>query len=183
MTNEDIHASSASNSEVVYQNPYQRIFVRTVNYAAYTKRYFVNDFGRRAAVVLVSPEGVLLTRQYRNLIDRLSWEIPGGRVEDDESPMDAARRECLEETGLHVEHLESLIAFMPGLDTNLNPTDVFTAQTDSVQLPPREADNEVSSRHWVGVDRCIDMIANGQIVDSLSIVGLLAYERFKRWPR
>jgi mutator protein MutT len=28
------------------------------------------------------------------------WEFPGGKVGDDESPADAARRECLEETGL-----------------------------------------------------------------------------------
>ncbi len=30
------------------------------------------------------------------------WEFPGGRVEGDESPEEAAVRECLEETGLHV---------------------------------------------------------------------------------
>ena len=30
------------------------------------------------------------------------WEFPGGKVEPDESPADAAVRECLEETGIQI---------------------------------------------------------------------------------
>jgi 8-oxo-dGTP pyrophosphatase MutT (NUDIX family) len=33
------------------------------------------------------------------------WEFPGGKLEADESPRDAARRECWEETGLRVDVL------------------------------------------------------------------------------
>ena len=42
----------------------------------------------------VRPEGVALAGY---------WEFPGGKVNREESPADAARRECLEETGLAVE--------------------------------------------------------------------------------
>jgi len=35
------------------------------------------------------------------------WEFPGGKVRAGETPAEAARRECLEETGLAVEVLES----------------------------------------------------------------------------
>ena len=168
---------------VVYENKYQRVFVRTVEFPGFAKTYHVTDYGERAAVVLTSDAGVLLTRQYRHLIDRQSWEIPGGRVDPGESPAAAAARECWEETGLDCGELRPLIFFHQGLDTVLNPTHVFSARVSESELPPRPADQEVSSREWVPLDTCIEMVADGQIVDSLSIVALLAYDRFRRSRR
>lgn len=60
-----------------------------------------------AAVVVSDAEGrVLLVRENYG---RGRWGLPGGSVEPGESPGEAAIREALEETGLHVE-LDHLIA-------------------------------------------------------------------------
>jgi len=74
-------------------------------------------------VVLKDDKG-LLVRQYRLLIDGLSWEIPGGGVEANENPEDAALRECLEETGISCRNLHTLVSFHVGLDNVHNPTSV-----------------------------------------------------------
>src|SRR5512146_2977972 len=51
-------------------------------------------------VVAVTGEGrVLLIRQYRAGIRELTIEVPGGTVDPGETPIEAARRELLEETG------------------------------------------------------------------------------------
>jgi len=42
---------------------------------------------------------VLLIEQYRHGIDEVTLEVPGGLVEEEENPVDAAERECVEETG------------------------------------------------------------------------------------
>jgi 8-oxo-dGTP pyrophosphatase MutT (NUDIX family) len=42
---------------------------------------------------------ILLIEQYRQGIDTLTIEIPGGLIEDNEEPIQAAQRECIEETG------------------------------------------------------------------------------------
>ncbi|MEV6928050.1 NUDIX hydrolase [Dactylosporangium sp. NPDC051485] len=59
---------------------------------------------RRVAVVfLVDPQGRILM-QHRDRHAKVSpnqWAFPGGKIEDGESPQEAARREVLEETGLH----------------------------------------------------------------------------------
>ena len=165
--------------QVVYEDKYQQIYRVTANFGSFEKEYFVRDSGQRAGLVVVQGESVLLVRQYRLLIDRVSWEIPGGRVDDDEMPEAAAVRECLEETGLHCQNLKPLLGYHLGLDTMYNPTYLF--YTDEFVEAGENNPNahEVTRRVWVPLERCIEMVFGQQIVDSLSIVALLAYHTLK----
>jgi 8-oxo-dGTP pyrophosphatase MutT (NUDIX family) len=54
--------------------------------------------------VPVSAKGILIRRGRVLLLrnDRGEWELPGGRLDDEETPERALRREFLEETGLRV---------------------------------------------------------------------------------
>src|SRR5215469_2976753 len=69
-----------------------------------------------ASVVLIPMEAdgrVVLIKQYRASVDRELWEFPAGRVEEGESPEDAARRECEEEIGRVPYQLERVAVFYP----------------------------------------------------------------------
>jgi 8-oxo-dGTP pyrophosphatase MutT (NUDIX family) len=169
------HAPHLGPREVVYENRYQQIYQVTANFGDFVKEYFVTDTGQRAGVVIAQGELVLLVRQYRLLIDRLSWEIPGGKVDDGETPEVAAVRECEEETGLHCRNLKPLIYFHPGLDTNHNPTHLFSTDEFIVTPGANVYTHEVSECVWIPLAQCIPMIYGRQIVDSLSIIALLAY--------
>jgi len=69
-----------------------------------------NDFVK---VICVDTEGrVLVARQYCHAPRRVVHEFPGGEVGDDESHVDAARRELLEEIGLYARRLEPLGSFL-----------------------------------------------------------------------
>ncbi len=46
---------------------------------------------------------ILITKRLANTFYPGYWELPGGKLEPNESPADAARRECFEELGIHVE--------------------------------------------------------------------------------
>jgi 8-oxo-dGTP pyrophosphatase MutT (NUDIX family) len=114
-------------------------------------------------------------RQYRLLLDRISLEIPGGRVNEDETPADAAVRECLEETGVRCHELKPLLVFQPGLDTLHNPTHLFFSE-ECEEVGERFIHREeVTDTSWIPLSECKAMIFSGQIVDSLSIISLLAY--------
>ena len=65
------------------------------------KPYYCVDFGIHAAAVLaVTKEGKLvITREYRHPTGKWLLGCPGGRIDTGESPIEAAKRELLEETG------------------------------------------------------------------------------------
>ena len=54
---------------------------------------------------------VLLVRQYRLLINDVSLEIPGGKVDKGETPEKSAIRECHEETGVECKNLKYLLNY------------------------------------------------------------------------
>ncbi|MBM4437591.1 MAG: NUDIX hydrolase, partial [Actinobacteria bacterium] len=117
-------------------------------------------------MVVVREGTVLLVRQYRLLINRLSWEIPGGRVESGETPERAAARECLEEAGVRCRSLRPLLVYHAGLDILHNPTHVFVAEDWEATPEARGEPAEVQERTWVPLPRCLEMIVAGKIVDS-----------------
>lgn len=156
---------------VVYRDRNRTIQRVLAHFDGFTKEYFVSDHGERAALVAVHQGKILLTRQYRLIINRLSYEIPGGRIEPGEAPDQAAARECLEETGVQCSLLRPLITYHAGLDIWKNYTHVF--HTDECQEVAAE---HASHRTWIPLAKCIEMVFAQQIVDSLSIVALLAYQ-------
>jgi len=64
-----------------------------------------------AAVLCLTPERqVVLVRQYRHGFGAASLELPAGVIEPSERPIDAARRELLEESGFEANIIEPLLA-------------------------------------------------------------------------
>ena len=168
--------------DVAYRNQYQQIYRVLAEFDTYTKEFFVNDYGRRVGLLFVRNDEVLLVRQYRLLVKALAWEIPGGRVDEGETPEAGAIREGVEETCLRCNSVKPLLYFHPGLDTFDNPTFLFYSQ-DFEEAPGEHFhSNEISERVWLPLTRCIEMIFAREIVDSLTIAALLAYKTIQENP-
>lgn len=155
---------------IVYEDRNRKISKVVAEFAGFEKEYLVSDSGDRSGVLVVRNRAVLLTRQYRLLINDISYEIPGGKVDENETPEIAAMRECLEETGVRCANLKPLLAFHPGLDTTKNYTYVFYSE-DAEEV----RNEDCRQRVWIPLANCVNMVSAKEIVDSLTIIALLKY--------
>ena len=166
--------------QTTYQTPFFDVYHSRADFGGFSKDYYVINFGPRGGIVAAKDGNVLLARQYRFLIDGMSWELPGGTIEPGEPAETGAARECLEETGVLCRNLKPLVVYYPGLDNVENRTTIW--RTDDVEIrrgfvPKAE---EVSEVAWVPLARAIDMIFAGEILDGMSVTGLLAYQHSLR---
>jgi ADP-ribose pyrophosphatase len=146
-----------------------------VEFGDFRKEFFIVELGPRAGIVALQRGRVLLTRQYRYLIDGYSWEIPGGKVDKGETPETAAVRECIEETGVRCSDLKPLVDYYPGLDNFNNRTTLFYSETTEAIVPFRSNPSEVVEIAWIELRECIERVYQGEFLDALTVTGLLAY--------
>jgi 8-oxo-dGTP pyrophosphatase MutT (NUDIX family) len=126
-----------------------------------------------AGTIVFDPaQGVLLLWRHRFITDSWGWEIPAGRVEVGEAPIDAAARETLEETGWAPGPIRFLCTFQPSNGLSDQRFDIFVADgATHVGAPTDAAESE--RIEWVTVERLRAEIQAGHVPDGLSLTGLL----------
>ena len=115
---------------------------------------------------------VLMLWRHRFVTDEWGWEIPAGRLDEGETPEQAAGRECLEETGWRPGRLQPLTTYTPvsGLiDLRFH---LFAAD-GAIEVGEPVDVSESERVEWVGSARLREAIASAQVVDGLSLAALL----------
>jgi len=162
--------------ETIFENRYQTLCHVRADFENNSKDYYVTNYGARAGVLVFRENKILLTKQYRLLINDYSLEIPGGKIEEGELPEEAAIRECLEETGILCSALKHLITYHPSLDNLYNPTHVFvTSDSEDIDKNKYLENGEVVGYQWVDFSECVDMVRRGGISDIFTMVTVYAY--------
>jgi ADP-ribose pyrophosphatase len=166
--------------ETTYRCPFMEITHQRADFGSFAKEYFVVNFRRRGGVVALRDGNALLVKQYRFLINAASWELPGGTIDDDENLEEGLARECVEETGVRPKLLERLVEYYPGLDNVDNRTTIFLSEHAETVAPFQANPSEVTEIAWTPLPRCLEMIFNGEILDAMTIAGLLACDHARR---
>ena len=130
------------------------------------------------AVVLDDADRVLLVGQHRYALDEYTWEIPEGGVPVGESPLDGARREVREETGVEADDWRELVRFQLSNSVSDEVGVIFAARARSHGVAAPEPTEELAIR-WVPLDDVLAMIDDGRLSDAITIMGLqrIALER------
>lgn len=171
---------SLSKKKKIFKNKFLELYSVSADFGEFKKDYFVVVGGTRVGILLLKNKSVLLTKQYRFLIDDYSWEIPGGTVMKGETLENAAARECLEESGMKCNLLTPYFDYMMSVETTLCHTYLFYARDfQDLQNKKKFDKKETEATKWVSFQKCINMIFTGEIKDMMTIVALLTYSKQK----
>ncbi|HHV78106.1 MAG TPA: NUDIX hydrolase [Firmicutes bacterium] len=129
-----------------------------------------------------SNEEVVLVRQYRYPVGSTLLEIPAGKLEPGENPVECAKRELKEETGLVASKLEYVCSFhtSPGFCNEV--LHLFFAEGLQDTAPEPDADENLQILR-VKRSQIRGMIRGGQIKDAKTIIALLILEDILANPR
>ena len=97
-------------------SPWMTIIARDVEFSAGAPVETYHAVGQQdyIAIVARTPEGKIpIVRQYRPALERFTWELPAGLVDQSEAPADTCKRELMEETGLPARAVHALGAYAP----------------------------------------------------------------------
>jgi ADP-ribose pyrophosphatase len=163
-------------SQLIYSGPAFRVFSDRVREGKYTgQRDVVRHTG---SVVILAVDKrkdgdfVLLERQFRWAAGQYMWELPAGRIDEGEKPLDGAKRELLEETGVTATKWKRLFRFYasPGfLDETM---DLFLATGLKIGKAQPEEDEQIETRFFP-VQEAVGWALSGKIKDSKTLTALL----------
>ncbi len=132
--------------------------------------------GGAATVALHDQGRVCLSHQFRHAVGGRIWELPAGRLEPAEPPLDTARRELIEEAGVQASQWQSL-------GVSVSSPGVFTERiylylaTGLRPVADAREPAEVFEVHWVPLAEAVRRCLEGDIDDSKTVVGLLRAQR------
>jgi len=160
--------------QVAYENPWLTVWHdEVIQPDGAPGIYGVVHFANRAIGVLAIDDSdrVLLVGQYRYPFGAYSWEIPEGGGGPNESALDAARRELVEETGFQAGTWRELgrAALSNSVTDELAIFFVATDLHGGTASP--EGTEELQTR-WVPFDEALAMTFDLRIADALSILAL-----------
>jgi len=132
----------------------------------------VHHPGGAAVVALDSQNRVCLLRQYRHAVGGWIWELPEGKIDHQEPPLETARRELAEEAGVQAGSWHSLGEMISSPGVFDEKIQLFLAmELQTTDSAPEE--HEVFERHWIPWSQALQWVHDGTLNDAKSVVALL----------
>ena len=131
----------------------------------------VHHPGGAATVALDEKRNICLLRQYRHAAGGWLWELPAGKLDAREPPLQTAQRELQEEAGLSAEKWQSLgpMVSSPGVFTEV--IHLFLAR-NLVDVDAQTEEEECIEVHWMPFSTAVSWAAEERIIDAKTVIGI-----------
>ncbi|MDR0596874.1 MAG: NUDIX hydrolase [Clostridiales Family XIII bacterium] len=130
------------------------------------------EHGGGIVIIGITDEGKLpMVRQYRKAAERAVLEIPAGKLEKGEDPLEAAARELKEETGYTAGSVKYIMGGYSSIGYSTEVLRFYLAEG----LVPGETDfdeNEAIDVEEYTIDELFAMLMGGELIDQKTIVAV-----------
>ncbi|MBB5057866.1 ADP-ribose pyrophosphatase [Granulicella aggregans] len=115
---------------------------------------------------------IILERQYRHAVGEFLLELPAGRIEPNEPPLAAAKREMIEETGYRAKSWKLLTKYFASPGFLGESMHIYLARDIRPGEAQPEADEQIEILQ-MPLSEALKLIASGKIHDGKTLIGLL----------
>lgn len=138
--------------------------------------YYVLEYPTWVNVTAITKDGeMVLVRQYRHALGQTNFEIVAGVLEGNEEPLEAAKRELMEEAGYGGGEWKEIACISANPSTTTNLTHCFLATgVEKVSQQHLDATEDIEV-YLFSQEEVKAMIQRGEFVQSLMLVPLLKY--------
>jgi 8-oxo-dGTP pyrophosphatase MutT (NUDIX family) len=175
MHNPEANPWQITSQKEIYDNPWINLTeYQVINPAGNPGIYGKVHFKNLAIGVFVLDDDLntYLVGQYRFPMDSYSWEMPEGGGPHAHAPLDSAKRELLEETGLKASRWTELQRMHLSNSVSDELAIIYLAQgLEQFDAEPEETEQLVIKK--VPFDEAYQMVCNNQITDSMTVAAVL----------
>lgn len=166
------------NSEYVYRSPWLTVrkdAVRT-DRGVDIDDFYVLEYPTWVNVIAITIDGhYIIEKQYRHGIQQEVYEICAGTCEKDEEPIDAAKRELLEETGFGGGKWSLIGKYAPNPNSMTNWCYSYLAEGVSKMQEPHQELTENITVLQIQEKELFEMMKAGKIVEGIMLAPLWQY--------
>lgn len=138
-------------------------------------REIVKHPGAVAIIPFTADGRLVVVRQFRKPLEKEIFEIPAGKLEQGEDPLETARRELREETGYQGEHFKLVTSFY----TSPGFADELIYIYEATQLKPGHAEqdeDEFVEPHLITLEEGLSLLANQKIHDAKTAFAIIYWQ-------
>lgn len=161
-------------SDLIYTGKTIQLRVDTVEVPnrGYQKREIIEHKGAVAILAVTEEKKVVLVKQFRKAIEQVIYELPAGKIEIGETPMECAKRELKEETGYSVDSLKLIHKYYTTPGFSNQQVFIYLASGLTPGEPTLEED-EFLEVCEIDLQQAYNMVYENEICDSKTVIGLL----------
>lgn len=142
------------------------------------RREYVRHPGAVMIVPFLDSRTVVLVRQYRYPLARHFYEIPAGKIDPGEAPLQTARRELREECGYEARKWRRLTTIHPCIGYSDERIELYLAR-GLTHVGHAPDDGELLEVVPVKIAAALRWVRAGKISDEKTVIGLLWADKFR----